>query len=197
MISFQRVLATIVMIVCLSDTTCANTKQNLMYRDFWHPLYHGERLNYCSLDGKSCGLTLATQYCKGMGYTHATQAIKAPNLGLTHFFPVSARCRGWNCHGFTTINCAMPNSHPPAKAYHYREKQFTVPRFNHYRLDYCYEPNKGCGKRAADAFCIKMGYAKALRFERETKILATKNLSQGNLCFGQSCDGFKNIICYR
>jgi hypothetical protein len=194
---FQRILVALTVVLIATGTTHAINEKNHIYRSFWHPMYHGERLNYCSLDGKTCGLNLASQYCKSLGYTHAAEAIKAPNIGLTHFISTSARCRGWECHGFMTISCARRDSHPPAKPYHYREKRFAVPRLNHYRVDFCYETNKQCGRRAANAFCMYMGYAKARHFERETKVLATRTLSQGALCFGESCSGFKNIICYR
>ena len=39
--------------------THAAVSEKAYYRNFWHPLYHGQRLNYCSLDGKACGLAYA------------------------------------------------------------------------------------------------------------------------------------------
>jgi hypothetical protein len=195
MFFFQRSLIILTIFMQVTGLSYANSKQDLTYRSFWHPTYHQERLNYCSLDGKICGLKLATQYCKSLGYARATHAIKAYNLGFTHYFPTKDRCKGSNCHGFVTINCAKSDANK--KAYHYREKRFVVPRFNNYRVDFCYDKQKGCGKQAANAFCANMGYSKAVHFKRETNLFATQNLGQKALCFGVGCQGFKYITCFR
>jgi hypothetical protein len=186
------------MIACsLLTQSYAGEKQNKTYRGFWHPNYHGQRLNYCSLDGKECGMAIANKYCKKMGYDYANQQIQAPNVGLTHFLNNPAICQGWQCNGFMTINCAMYLSHTPPKSYHYREKLFVYPRFNHYRVDWCYKRLQGCGARAANAFCMRKGYMQAKRFRKEVEIKATSTIGNQALCFGKNCTAFKYIICYR
>lgn len=175
----------------------ANEKQNRVYRSFWHPEYHGQRLNYCSLDGKNCGMAIADCYCKKMGYAYANQAILAPNVGLTHYIDSSAICKGWQCNAFMTIACARTLSHNPSQIYHYRERRFVFPRVNHYRLDWCYKKNQECGRRAANAFCMYKGYMQAMRFRKQTEVQATATIANQALCFGKACQAFKYIICYR
>jgi len=168
-----------------------------IYRNFWHPLYHGQRLDYCTKDGQECGLSVARRYCKAMGYAYASQEIMAPNIGLTRYLNAFEQCKGWRCNGFMVIGCAGHLTHKPPKPYHYREKQFVYPRMNHFRIDWCYKPKQGCGKRAADSFCKRLGFAKATRFRRDALIDATKTVGNQALCFGKLCSGFKEIVCYR
>jgi hypothetical protein len=198
MMIFLRPFMMIFILLCsLVMQAYAGSKQDKAYRNLWHPNYHGQRLNYCALDGKVCGIVIANQYCKKLGYDYASQEILAPNIGLTHYIDSSARCRGWQCNGFMTIGCAMYLSHKPPKTYHYREKRFAYPRANHYRVDWCYKKSKGCGARAANAFCMQMGYMYAKKFTREIGIQATSNIGNQALCFGKKCTAFKDIICYR
>lgn len=184
--------------LCASNSqSWAAEKQNTAWRSFWHPNYHGQRLNYCTLDGKKCGMAIAHLYCKKLGYEYASQEILAPNLGLTHYINSSARCKGWQCNGFMTISCAKTLAHHPPKPWHYREKLFVYPRFNHYRMDWCYKKNQGCGRRAANAFCMYKGYMQAKGFRKEDGIQATATIANQALCFGKACRAFKYIICYR
>ncbi len=172
-------------------------KQNKIFRNFWHPTYNGERLDYCTLEGKECGRVTATHYCQMLGYDYANQSIIAYNLGLTHYISSRARCKGWRCNGFMTIRCVKTLSHTPPQSYHYREKRFVVPRFDHFRVDWCYTQGKDCGRRAANSFCSRMGFMKAKHFVKETQIGATKSIGSQELCFGNQCNAFKEIVCFR
>ncbi len=168
------------------------------YRNIWSPTYHGQRLNYCTLDGKECGLAVAHQYCQMLGYKRADKAVIAYNVGLTHFLSNNnARCKGWRCNGFMLITCVGAFSHHPAEAYYYRSSQFEFPRFDHYRVAWCYENNSGCGKRAAHSFCRRMGYRRAQYYKKQDHVTATKALGNQKLCFGEGCSGFRHIMCYR
>ncbi|WP_133135695.1 hypothetical protein [Legionella rowbothamii] len=171
--------------------------QNKAFRSFWHPTYQGERLDYCTIDGKECGKAVANRYCKIMGYESANESVIAYNIGLTHFISSKAQCKGWRCNGFMTIGCVSHLSHTPPKSYHYREKRYVVPRFDHYRVDWCYDKKKGCGSRAAHSFCRRMGYMRAKHFAKETHVAATKTIGSRELCFGNQCEAFKIIVCYR
>lgn len=197
MINFRYLLA-IIFIFCASfaHSDSAN-KQNKAFRNFWYPAYNGERLNYCTLDGKECGRAVANHYCQMLGYDHASQHIIAYNVGLTHFISSRARCKGWSCNGFMMIGCATSVSHTPPKPYHYREKRFVDPRFNHYRVDWCYDQKGGCGARAANSFCSRMGFIQAKKFTKETQIGATQTIGSQELCFGNQCNAFKTIVCFR
>ncbi|KTD18890.1 hypothetical protein [Legionella jordanis] len=168
-----------------------------MYRNFWLPKYHGERLNYCSLDGKACGIKLAHRYCRLMGYEYADQAVIAHNVGLTNYLFCRARCKGWRCNGFKNIRCVAKVRHAPPKPYHYRYRRFVFPRFERYRVDWCYDGSRGCGRRAAFSFCRRMGYLNTRGYKIEKCIAATKAIGNQKLCFGVLCNAFEYIDCSR
>lgn len=175
----------------------ATQVQNRAFRNFWHPTYNGERLDYCTLDGKECGKIVANRYCRMLGYDYASQHVIAHNIGLTHYISSRARCKGWTCNGFMTIGCTTGLAHTPPRPYHYREKKFVDPRFNNYRVDWCYDQKHGCGSRAANSFCSRMGFMQAKHFVKETQVGATKTIGSQKLCFGTQCSAFKIIVCYR
>ena len=178
---------------------CAQAKANSseFYRSFWYPLYHGEALAYCSKDDKQCGEPVAVSYCKMMGYTGVKQSLIAHNVGLTHYVNNQGECKGWKCSGFKLIVCKgeLPNQHD--HAYAYRSTDFVLPRFEHYRVDWCYKLGKECGARAAYSFCRRMGYSSASAYEKQENISATKSLGDHQLCFGKTCHGFSRITCHR
>lgn len=183
--------------ILLSHLLHAATNHYKAFRSFWHPTFHGKRLDYCTLDGKLCGKEVADQYCQMLGYGYSSQNIIAPNVGLTNFLASRAQCRGWRCNGFMLIDCAQDLIPTPSQAYHYQEKQFFYPRYSDYRVDWCYNEHNHCGKWAADSFCSRMGYMQAKNFVKETKIGATKTIGSQELCFGSDCEAFKWIICSR
>lgn len=173
-------------------------KPNEIYhRSFWQPQYHGQPLNYCTLKGSQCGMPVATQFCHMMGYERATQATIANNVGLTHFIDTSARCVGWQCNGFKTIECTSTISDNPPQAWHYRFKRFVYPGYNHYRVDWCYDGHKGCGQKAAFSFCRRMGYMGVKKYTVQKHIAATQAIGNQKLCFGTDCNAFAEINCYR
>lgn len=166
-------------------------------RDFWSPLYHGQPLNYCALDGGICGKALADLYCRELNYKTASQVIQAFNVGLTNYFNTKQSCRGWNCHGFKLIRCTNEMTHEPPREAHYREHRYVYPRYQQYRIDWCYTQEKSCGKKPAYSFCRRMGYLKAKDFKKEAQVPATRSLGTGELCFGETCSAYQYIICYR
>lgn len=197
MINFRRLLVFVFFICSITTQLYASGKQNKAFRNFWHPTYLGERLNYCTFDGKQCGKELANRYCQMLGYDYSSQNIIAYNVGLTNFLDRRVRCTGWQCNGFMTIGCATGLSHVPPKPYHYREKRFANPRYNDYRVDWCYDKGHGCGAKAAHSFCSRMGFMQAKHFVKESQVGATKAIGNQQLCFGNQCNAFKMIVCYR
>lgn len=175
----------------------AHSKPNKAFRNIWHPTYLGQRLDYCTIDGKDCGKAVANRYCQMLGYDFASQNVIAHNIGLTNYLATKSHCAGWRCNGFMIITCASKLSHKPPKPYHYREQKFQHPRFNNYRVDWCYERGHGCGRRAANSFCSRMGFLQAKRIVKETGVGATKTIGSQELCFGTRCNSFASIICYR
>lgn len=188
----------IIFFLSISWANQANSenKENF-YRNFWSPTYNIERLSYCSLGGKECGLPVANRYCRLMGYEKATKEIIDYNVGVSNYLLSRARCNGWSCNGFMLITCVGAFQHKPPQHYYYRSQRFAFPRFGHYRIDWCYENGKGCGKRAAYSFCRRMGYARVQHYKKEENIGATKAIGNRRLCFGKECSGFSTITCYR
>ncbi len=167
------------------------------YRTFWEPQYRGKLLDYCLSDNKTCGREVADGYCQAMGYDKSTKHIKAYDVGMTHYFAACIGCKAWNCKAFKQITCVARHLHQPIRPYYFRARQFNYPRMNHYRIDWCYKSGKECGKRAALSFCRRMGYSKASDYQKDTHIGATRTLGNQRLCFGEQCNGFKSITCYR
>lgn len=197
MINFRSLMTFVFLLCAVLGQLNASNKQNKAFRSFWHPTFQGERLDFCSFDGKECGKAVANKYCQMLGYDYASQNVIAYNVGLTNFLATRAQCKGWRCNGFLTIDCATGLSHVPPKPYHYREKRFAYPRFNDYRVDWCYDQHNGCGSRAANSFCSRMGFLQAKHFVKEAQISATKTIGSQELCFGNQCNAFKMIVCYR
>lgn len=195
--SIVRHLLTIfaVAIILNGNTNAANSE--LVYRNFWNPTYHGQRLNYCSHTSNKCGLKIANCYCRMMGYKNADKQIIDHNIGITNDLLSRAQCRGWRCNGFMLIRCVGKIEHKPARSFYYRSRQFVFPRFDHYRVDWCYEDGRGCGQRAASSFCRRMGYQHAQSFKKQEHVPATKALGNQRLCFGPECNAFSHISCYR
>lgn len=197
MMSFRRfILFHVLLGLTLNMAFAANNKQAAT-RNFWHPTYLGERLAYCMFSQKDCGKAVADRYCKIMGYDYASQQIIAHNVGLTHYLSTKARCKGWQCNGFTTIACVKKIPHTPEQDYHYSKKKFVYPRYNNYRVAWCYNEHKGCGMRAAKSFCRRLGYMQAKQFKQEKAIHASKTIGSEKLCFGPACNGFQYIVCSR
>lgn len=192
--SYLRNFLLLILSFCALSVHAAHNKS---FRDFWHPTYLGQRLDYCSFDGKVCGKALANQYCQLLGYDFASQAKIAHNIGLTNYLGTRQRCVGWRCNGFMNIGCATSLLHKPPKPYHYRERRFEHPRFDNYRIDWCYQRAHGCGLRAANSFCSRMGFLQAKHIVKEIGVGATKTIGTQELCFGTRCNSFASIICYR
>ena len=169
----------------------------VMYRDFWYPLFHAERLDYCLTEQQQCGLEVANRYCRLMGYRHAKTQKIDHNVGLTHYLGQRRQCKGWECNGFKLITCEGPIQHSPKATYLQRTREFVFPRVNHYRVAWCYQHDRECGERAAYSFCRREGYSKAKQYKIQKKLPATQSLGDQQLCFGQDCTGFASITCSR
>lgn len=194
MIKFRLIFLLILSVFC---NFTVSAEHNKTFINFWHPTFRGERVDYCTFDGQDCGNAVANRYCQILGYDYASQNVIAHNVGLTNYIDNRARCVGWRCNGFMTIGCTARVTHSPPAPYHYREKRFAVPRYNDYRVDWCFDAHKGCGSKAANSFCSRMGYIKAKQFRQQTLVSATKTIGSQELCFGNQCSAFKWIICYR
>lgn len=202
MLSFFSRFCLAIACLILVNTAYAQIVSPVVYRNFWQPYYHGERLNYCTPEG-ICGLKVATWYCQKMGFERADQQMIANNVGLTRILskpgrcPVNLQCQGWRCNSFKTIRCVKRNTHQPPQYYHYRKRRFVLPRYNNYRVAFCYDAVKGCGGRAAHSFCRRLGYRRAIAYKKQDAVPATQAIANQKLCFGPDCKGFAEIDCYR
>lgn len=189
-----RIILGWILVFCLAHAADHST----YYRNFWTPKYYKLPLNYCMQDGQTCGLPVATAYCRWMGYEKADHVVAAYNLGLTRYYISQMRCKHWQCSGFKTIRCLGHLRHKPPKHYAYRKAHFAYPRYQGHRVAWCADGmGNGCGHRAAYSFCRRLGYMKTLKFSREAHVGATHAIMNQRDCFGVACDGFKYIDCYR
>jgi hypothetical protein len=72
------------------------------------------------------------------------------------------------------------------------------PQNQGYSLDWCKTFEKGCGKPAADAFCQRQGFSKALDFVQDRGVnVSTMIISNNAICnpVHHRCDSFKVIRC--
>jgi hypothetical protein len=181
----------------VSGQISAKPSNDNIYRSFWMPMFQGQRLDYCDLEHHLCGKCVADRYCQIMGYKESDQQIIEYNVGLTNYIDTRMQCRGWTCSGFKLIHCATKMSHKPPLAYMYRERKFVFPRYDHYRVDWCYKDGKGCGQRAAHSFCRRMGYLRERSYKKQERIWASRSIGDQKLCFGSFCTGFSQIVCHR
>ena len=193
----QRLLSSVLGIICGLLTATAQAAP-LMLRDFWYPLYHAERLDYCLTPQKDCGRRVADKYCRLMGYAKSQTEQIEHHVGLTHYLGEKSQCQGWQCDGFKLITCVGVINSPLKASYLRRTRHFAVPRMDNYRVAWCYQQGRECGKRAAYGFCRRMGYSHVSQYKKQSKLPATRTLGDKTLCFGrQDCQGFASISCSR
>lgn len=195
----MRLLGIIRILLVIMIGSCvayAHTGSAVYRHDFWLPQYHHQRLSYCLSGNQICGKPVADRYCQNLGYLRAQSATIAHNVGFSTYLDKKACCKGWHCAGFKLIRCEATADHRPKRNYYYRYKKFVVPRFHHHRIDWCYQDDKHCGKRAAHAFCRHLGYEKTTEYNPAEHLAATQALGNQKLCFGD-CKGFASIVCYR
>jgi hypothetical protein len=63
------------------------------------------------------------------------------------------------------------------------------------QLDVCYIWGKQCGQKPANMYCKVHGYQRATHFDTEPA-RPTRLGSNGKLCDGDFCVGFKSITCF-
>ena len=185
------------LILLVFSNAHAGHRDQQYYRTFWNPCYQGSRLAYCLADDKECGLPVAHRYCQLKGYEKAVKQAIDYNVRQSQAFLSRKPCKGLQCNGFTLIRCKAKLTHQPVSSYYYRSQAFVRPRFDHARVDWCYEDGKGCGQRAAQSFCRRMGYVRQQSYKIENHVCETKALGNHKLCVGDDCRAFKRIVCYR
>jgi hypothetical protein len=75
---------------------------------------------------------------------------------------------------------------------------FPYPIHEIYRLNYCLNWNKDCGKPAAQTWCKEQGFRWASGFKIDENIgslFPTIVLGENRVCAQFVCDGFQEITC--
>ena len=117
---------------------------------------------------------------------------------LNHYLEkINRDCRNWRCNGFKVIRCVRAIRHTPIPPYDYRERRFVWPHDHHCLIDWCLSKNKDCGKPVAESFCKRQGYMHAKSFKKKSHVSSTRTLGSQELCRGNECSGFEELICYR
>ena len=155
-------------------------------RQFKHPKYDGNRLDWCYTYQQDCGKKAADAYCVYREYDAATTFTKAPAVGLTRTIGDHSLCADSQCDSFLQITCTKALAAPV--------KQYDQPEFKNIRLDWCYAWGAQCGKPAAEAFCKLNGHGGAKSYKKEAGVAQTRVISNSQVCDGK-CDGFANIVC--
>ena len=75
------------------------------------------------------------------------------------------------------------------------EARYKNPKVGKYALDYCKKWGKECGKPAANAYCRKKGYRRALRYGVKKNTPPTKVISSGQVCKAPGCDRIDYVVC--
>lgn len=198
MLNARYVTGLIFILLCfLLGVSTASSKSERYHRDFWYPMLHLKRLNYCLSDRVTCGKLVANRYCNLMGYARSDEELIEHNIGCSNYLESRLSCHHWKCNGFKKIRCVNKITHKPAASYYYRSKKFVLPRYNQFRIDWCLEKKKGCGHQAAYSYCRRLGYMKTIAYTKAKHVPATKTLQSQDICFGSKCNGFREIICYR
>jgi hypothetical protein len=75
-------------------------------------------------------------------------------------------------------------------------KTFRNPRYQGFRLDWCWTWAKHCGHKTANEFCRRQGYRRAVNWKAPViEISPTKMMGSGQLCTIGRCGSFEWITC--
>jgi hypothetical protein len=157
---------------------------------FGSPMQGPNRLDWCYNWGVGCGKQAADAWCVSKGFQNATSFSIANDIGAstpTRLIGTGAVCDQGFCDGFSSITCYKPSA-----------ATFNAPMQGPNRLDWCFNWGVGCGKQAADAWCVSKGYSAATNFQIANDIGAatpTRLIGTGAVCDQGFCDGFAFITC--
>src|SRR5215207_3180888 len=87
-----------------------------------------------------------------------------------------------------------------AGAAHAENQSFANPKVGSQRRDLCLNWGTGCGKPAADAWCVSKGFTTSSGHAVANNIGAstpTRLLTTGAVCDQDYCDGFAQITCFK
>lgn len=170
-------------------------------KTFDNPMIGTNRLDWCVNWGTGCGADAATAWCKSKAYDRSVDVKQAPDIGAsspTKLIATGEVCDQSYCDGFTSITCvtaelpavAAPTTPEapaadagvPAAAPVVAEtasKMFKNPMHEDVRLNWCFDGDGGCGKKAAEAWCAQQGFSTAKDFKYVSAIKPTIQIGTG------------------
>ena len=175
-------------------------------KTFDNPMIGTNRLDWCVNWGTGCGADAATAWCKSNQYDHSLDVKQAPDIGAsapTKLIATGEVCDQSYCDGFASITCATaelpapppPASPPPATPEApaadasvpaavpvvavAANEMFKNPMHENVRLNWCFEGDGGCGKKAAEAWCVQQGFSTAKDFKYVSGIKPTIQIGTG------------------
>ena len=83
---------------------------------------------------------------------------------------------------------------------HAETQTFGNPKVGGQRLDLCLNWGTGCGKPAADAWCVSRGFTNSASHIVANDIGAvtpTRLITTGAVCDQEFCDGFAQVTCFK
>lgn len=83
---------------------------------------------------------------------------------------------------------------------HAESQSFANPKVGAQRLDLCLNWGTGCGKPAADAWCVSKGFTTSSGHVIANDIGAstpTRLITTGAVCDQDYCDGFAQVTCFK
>ncbi len=189
-------------------------------KTFENPMIGTNRLDWCMNWGIGCGTDAATAWCKGNAYDHSVDAKQAPDIGAsspTKLIATGEVCDQSYCDGFSSITCArveLPTSPPPvatepaeavtptptpapapvvAKT---ADEMFKNPMHEGIRLNWCLNGQSGCGKKAAEAWCVQQGFSTAKDFKYVSGVKPTIQIGTGETT-KKGAKGFSRVTCVK
>ena len=187
-------------------------------KTFENPMIGTNRLDWCADWGKGCGADAATAWCKTNAYDHSVNVQQAPDIGAsapTKLIATGEVCDQSYCDGFTSITCATaelpavtapvtpeapaPDAAAPAEAPAVAEtasKTFKNPAHEGVRLNWCFDGEGGCGKKAAEAWCKQQGFSSAKDFKYVSAIKPTIQIGSGKTN-KKAAKAFSRVTCVK
>jgi hypothetical protein len=189
-------------------------------KTFENPMIGTNRLDWCADWGKGCGADAATAWCKSNAYDDSVAVQQAPDIGAsapTKLIATGEVCDQSYCDGFSSITCAkadLPTSPSPAttepaeagtpaptpapapvvaKA---ADEMFKNPMHEGVRLNWCLNGQSGCGKKAAEAWCVQQGFSTAKDFKYVSGVKPTIQIGTGETT-KKGAKGFSRVTCVK
>ena len=205
-------------IVALSALCFSSGLAEAENKTFENPMIGTHRLDWCSDWGKGCGAEAATAWCKSNAYDRSVNVQQAPDIGAsapTKLIATGEVCDQSYCDGFSSITCAtaeLPAAPPPttpeapaadaaapadvpvgAKA---ADEMFKNPMHEGVRLNWCHNGQSGCGKKAAEAWCVQQGFSTAKDFKYVGGVKPTIQIGTGET-IKKGAKGFSRVTCVK